>query len=70
MTEITSIQELVGNTSVQKQIQTAIDNYKEEITNLYDTKRYEISDLPTGCMVDYDDKEIRVFCPQNTEWAK
>lgn len=70
MAEVTAIQELVGDTSVQEQIQTAIDNHKEEITNLYDTKRYEISNLPAGCVVDYDDKEIRVFCPQNTEWTK
>ena len=70
MGEITAIQELVGDTSVQEQIKVAIDNHKEEITNLYEAKRYEISNLPAGCMVDYGDKEIRVFCPEDTKWTK
>ena len=70
MGEITAIQELVGDTSVQEQIKVAIDNHKEEITNLYEAKRYEISNLPAGCVVDYGDKEIRVFCPEDTKWTK
>lgn len=32
--------------------------------------KYEIFTLPKGVVVDYDrEKEIRVFCPKNTEWS-
>lgn len=33
-------------------------------------KKYEIASLPTGAVVDYNDKEIRIFCAKNTEWIK
>ena len=32
-------------------------------------KAYEISNKPTGTLVNYNGKEIRVMCPSNTEWA-
>jgi hypothetical protein len=32
-------------------------------------KDYEISHKPDGVLVDYRDKEIRVMCPADTEWA-
>lgn len=31
---------------------------------------FEISSLPERALVDYRDKEIRVFCPADTEWKK
>lgn len=32
---------------------------------------YEILTLPEGVLVDYDrEKEIRVFCPENTQWVQ
>lgn len=34
------------------------------------TDRYEILDVPKGTLVDYNDKEIRICCPANSEWAK
>lgn len=30
---------------------------------------YEISNKPTGTLVNYNGKEIRVMCPSDTEWA-
>ena len=32
-------------------------------------KAYEISNKPTGTLVNYNGKEIRVMCPSDTEWA-
>lgn len=33
-------------------------------------KKYEITSVPTGTLVDYRDKEIRVMCPVDTQWVK
>lgn len=46
---------------------------KAELEELKATMRpikYEITGLPKGAMVDYRDKEIRVFCPEGTEFVK
>jgi hypothetical protein len=43
---------------------------KKEALSSYETKRYEISELPEGASVNYGDDEIRVFCPENTKWVK
>lgn len=33
-------------------------------------KRYEVTDVPAGTLVDYFDKEIRIMCPTNAEFVK
>lgn len=33
-------------------------------------KRYEVADVPAGTLVDYFDKEIRIMCPADAEFAK
>ena len=33
-------------------------------------KRYAIEDVPAGTLVDYFDKEIRIMCPADAEFAK
>lgn len=33
-------------------------------------KKFEITSVPEGTLVDYRDKEIRVMCPSNTKWSK
>ena len=82
--DITELQRLVGEASVQEQIDNALANSnllnideakltflsKKEALASYETKRYEISELPEGASVDYSDDEIRVFCPENTKWIK
>ena len=82
--DITELQRLVGEASVQEQIDNALANSnllnideakltflsKKEALASYETKRYEISELPEGASVDYSDDEIRVFCPENTKWTK
>lgn len=33
-------------------------------------KKYEITSVPNGTLVDYREKEIRVMCPADTSWEK
>lgn len=33
-------------------------------------KMYEITDVPTGTLVDYGEKEIRIMCPKNSVFTK
>lgn len=42
---------------------------KEQGLAIFERKDYEISNTPTGTLVDYRDKEIRVMCPKDTEWT-
>jgi hypothetical protein len=52
-----------------------VDNFveKEVFNKLKATMRpikYEVTNLPKGTVVDYRDKEIRVYCPEGTEFSK
>lgn len=57
-----TVMNLVGETPVASQIANALVGYE--------VKKYEITGLPVNCVADYRDKEIRVFCPENTNWTK
>ena len=46
------------------------DGKIEAAINEHMVKKYEISSIPTGTLVDYREKEIRVMCPINTQWEK
>lgn len=71
--DITALQGLVGNKSVEDQISDAIaaSGHMDENKALviFDKAKYEISHKPTGTLVDYRDKEIRVMCPVDTEFT-
>lgn len=43
---------------------------KEDVTALAEAKKFEISHKPSGTLVNYYDREIRVMCPADTEWVK
>ena len=80
--DITHLQSLVGNEAVSDQIANAISasNHltKEEAAKTLISKveagatfkkvKYEIVGAPTGTLVDYREKEIRVMCADNTAW--
>lgn len=66
--DITSLQELVGSTSVNDQIIAAITSSETKAKALFERVKYEISNKPTEALVDYRDKEIRVMCPADTQW--
>lgn len=71
--DITTLQGLVGNKSVEAQIADAIaaSGHMDENKALaiFDKAKYEISHKPVGTLVDYRDKEIRVMCPVGTEFT-
>lgn len=41
---------------------------KTEIQTVYQKLAYEVFDKPIGTLVDYREKEIRIFCPSTTTW--
>lgn len=43
---------------------------RDDLDSLAKMVKYEICDKPTGTLVNYYDKEIRVMCPANTKWQK
>ena len=42
---------------------------KSDIKNISNQREYEIFDKPVGTICDYRDKEIRILCPENTQWV-
>lgn len=47
-----------------------VEEIENAIGNSFLKEEYEISNVPEGTFVDYRDKEIRVMCPENTEWVE
>lgn len=46
------------------------DGKVEAAINEHMTKKYEITSVPNGTLIDYKESEIRVMCPANSEWTK
>ena len=67
--DITSLQKLVGSTSVNDQVVAAIAKSETKAKALFEHIKYEISNKPAEALVDYRDKEIRVMCPADTQWG-
>ena len=44
--------------------------FKEELKVCYRPVKYDITNVPEGTIVDYRDKEIRIYCPENVEFHK
>jgi hypothetical protein len=42
----------------------------DSIPHVYEARKYEISNVPTGTLVDYSDYEIRVMCPVDAVFTK
>ena len=42
----------------------------DAIPEVYVAKKYEITDAPEGTLVNYDENEIRIMCPEDAEWQK
>ena len=65
--DIQTLQQLVGNTSVNEQILTAVNASghlaEKKASAAFEHIKYEIANTPDGTLVDYRDKEIRVMCP-------
>lgn len=69
VTDITTLQTLVGKSPVADQITNAISASETKIAALFEHVKYEISSKPVGTLVDYREKEIRVMCPADTTWT-
>ena len=52
-----------------KSVTTSTD-YEAKIKACYRPIKYEITDTPEGTMVDYRDKEIRIYCPDSVKFEK
>ena len=46
------------------------DGKVEAAINEHMVKKFEITSIPEGTLVDMRDKEIRVMCPADTKWVK
>ena len=46
------------------------DGKVEAAINEHMVKKYEITSIPEGTLVDYREKEIRIMCPKDTKWVK
>lgn len=75
--DVKTLQDLVGEKSVAEQIGTAstsllaeISKTEEKLKAISEGKKYEITDVPVGTLVDYRDKEIRVMCPADATFTK
>lgn len=67
----------ISGEEVDSKISTAITNvvnkakaYTDEQIEIAEKIKYEITNKPIGTLVNYGEKEIRVMCPANTQWAK
>lgn len=49
---------------------TTPTDYEAKIKACYRPIKYEITDTPEGTMVDYRDKEIRIYCPDSVKFEK
>lgn len=70
---IANLQKLVGSDTVHDQIANAIANSghmsKDEAKATLEHVKYEVAHKPTGTLVDYRDKEIRIMVPSDTEFS-
>lgn len=60
-----SLEELVA--ALETEVDTKVD--ADEVVARYIPKMYEVVKTPDGTLVDYNDKEIRVMVPADTDWA-
>lgn len=42
----------------------------DAIPYVYEARKYDISDVPVGTLVNYGEKEIRIMCPNDAEFKK
>lgn len=50
---------------------SAVDKaFLQSIPSVYTRTKYEVVSKPSGTLVDYREKEIRVMCPADTKWTQ
>ena len=72
VSDIKTLQDLVGTTSVNEQILDIVNTSghiaEQKAKATFEHVKYEIAYKPTGTLVDYREKEIRVMCPVGTQF--
>lgn len=72
ITDIDDLKALVGTNKVSDQIAAAIVGsghiVESEAKAIFEKVKYEIASKPTGTLVDYRDKEIRIMVPTDTKF--
>ena len=63
-----NLQELIIASSDVEASLGNIEKTLDAIPNVYITKKYEITGVPVGTLVDYREKEIRIMCPNCVEY--
>ena len=75
-TDLTNLQaevEKKANADVVDEKFEQVEQAVEQVEQAFDgylAKKYEITNVPSGTLVDYRDKEIRVMCPANAVFVK
>ena len=59
-----------NDTTEQYELLNDYQDIQKENKHIFESKKYEIENLPKGAQIDYKESEIRVFCPKNTIWTK
>lgn len=54
----------------QAAIDKVVADHKAELKACYRPIKYDITNVPTGTIVDYRDKEIRIYCPESVQFNK
>lgn len=67
--DILTLQGLVGDTSVESQIEAMVRASEAKTAAMMKHIKYEVSSKPVGTLVNYGDKEIRVMIPAATSFA-
>ncbi len=58
--------------ATKDEVEEVKENYisKADLPKFVESKKYEISHTPEGTLVEINQDEIRVMCPENTVWVK
>lgn len=80
-TDLTELEEEVGKKADAKEVEAKIEKVSLDANAYTDekfeaalaehlVKKYEITDVPVGTLIDYRDHEIRILCPKDTVFTK
>lgn len=69
VSDVRTLQEIVGTTPVAEQIDAALKPAIEKLDASMKHIRYEIVSCPENTEIFYGEDEIRVMCPADTAWA-
>ena len=63
-------EKIITATNSANTVSESLNDYKAYVADCYRPIKYEIKNAPKGTVIDYRDKEIRVFCPADVVFTK